>query len=100
MQEKKFSGEDLFWLLLWLIPLDILRGRVIADLWLWFVVPAFKAPVIAWPLWAGIVVLKGLIAPIKTDTEIKSASDAITPALIQCLGSWGVGWLIFRLFVV
>ena len=55
-KDVKYDAIDVFVILLLLIPLSLyLNGVVFAQLWAWFVAPAFKLPLLSTAVATGLV---------------------------------------------
>jgi hypothetical protein len=78
------------------IPVALLHGRVLADLWQWFALPLWPLlPAISTLQFAGLLLIKGMIFQRRPRVkgEEFNVSDGLGNLIIYPLIAWGLGWL-------
>jgi hypothetical protein len=78
------------------------QGFVLSLLWAWYVVPAFSAPALSWPLVAGLLVIKNTALVKATAKDEGDAVETIARAVAWGFLSPAIGLALgatFRLFL-
>lgn len=83
-------------LLLWIVPLIILRGYVLVELWSWFIVPTFGLRPLTFAQALGVSLVVAFLTheppPSYKDHKTDPYITLVRPYIIV-LGCWGFGYL-------
>jgi hypothetical protein len=88
-------------MLVLLIPMMLLEGFILSQLWVWFIVPVFSLPVLSVGQSVGIMVVVGMITT-QITYNVKAEGSLTSQVFERALNSvfmrlwiWGVGYVVY-----
>lgn len=88
----------LLFLLIALVPLTLLSGLVLTDLWAWFIVPTFGLDPLSLPAAIGLSIIVGYLtanqAPDSDKEPWAVAIETVVTSLFRILFAWGAGAIV------